>query len=274
MSGLGSPQGFPNINQALTGRGNIITRPWLQLFIALWNRTGAALGGSTVPVGVIMDFAGPQPNIPVGWIACGQSVSRTQYAALFEVIGTTWGAGDGSTTFDLPPQGIFTKGVGADAVGDTGGAASTTLNTGQLPAHAHGVTDPGHTHVVTDPGHTHAVTDPGHSHTVTDPGHIHTITDPGHVHASVVAQSINTAGAAAGATQAGNTSSATTGISVDSATTGVTNQSNTTGATNQSATTGVTNASATTGVTTQNTGSGNPVPTLPPYGTFLKIIKT
>jgi microcystin-dependent protein len=52
-------------------------------------------------VGMIADFAGPTP--PSGWlIADGRTVSRTTYSKLFAVIGTYWGAGDGSTTFGLP----------------------------------------------------------------------------------------------------------------------------------------------------------------------------
>lgn len=233
-----APQGFPNLSQPIAGLGGILTRPWLQLLISLWNRTGGASGSQIVPPGVIMDFAGPELNIPGGWLMCGQIVSRSEFANLFAAIGTTWGVGDGNSTFALPPQNIFAKGLGADAVGDTGGHASLTLTTAQLPVHNHGVTDPGHTHTVTDPKHTHIVT------------------DPGHVHASVVADSINTTGTAVGATQAGNTSSAMTGI------------------TNQTASTGITNQSATTGVTTTNTGSGSSIATLPPYGTFIKIIKT
>ena len=54
-----------------------------------------------VPTGVVQAFAGS--NIPNGWLICdGSAVSRTDYAALFAVIGTTYGAGNGSTTFNLP----------------------------------------------------------------------------------------------------------------------------------------------------------------------------
>lgn len=54
-----------------------------------------------VPVGTIAPFAGN--TAPPGWLLCyGQAISRTTYAALFAVTGTTFGAGDGSTTFNLP----------------------------------------------------------------------------------------------------------------------------------------------------------------------------
>lgn len=54
-----------------------------------------------VPIGVVQAFAGA--TTPQGWLLCdGSAVSRTDYAALYAVIGTTYGAGDGSTTFNLP----------------------------------------------------------------------------------------------------------------------------------------------------------------------------
>lgn len=57
--------------------------------------------GDTYPLGVISDFAGLQ--IPYGWLLCdGRELSRTEYAPLFEVIGTTYGEGDGETTFNIP----------------------------------------------------------------------------------------------------------------------------------------------------------------------------
>ena len=55
----------------------------------------------SVPTGTILPFAGT--TVPVGYLLCNYAaVSRTTYAKLFSVIGTTWGAGDGSTTFNLP----------------------------------------------------------------------------------------------------------------------------------------------------------------------------
>ena len=54
-----------------------------------------------IPAGTVQMFAGN--TIPAGWLLCdGSAVSRTDYAKLFSAIGTTWGAGDGSTTFNLP----------------------------------------------------------------------------------------------------------------------------------------------------------------------------
>ena len=66
--------------------------------------------GIDVPVGAILAFASDTP--PDGWLECnGAEVSRTDYADLFNVIGTTFGAGDGSTTFNLPDlRGEFIRG--------------------------------------------------------------------------------------------------------------------------------------------------------------------
>jgi len=63
-----------------------------------------------VPTSAVMAFAGGDP--PSGWLYCdGQAVSRTTYAALFAIISTTYGAGNGSTTFNVPDlRGVFIRG--------------------------------------------------------------------------------------------------------------------------------------------------------------------
>ena len=99
-----------------------------------------------IPPGVILDYAGAGP-IPAGWLACtGQLVSRTTYARLYAAIGTTWGAGDGRTTFAVPDlrrrvragaSGAATPRLG-NTVGSTGGSETHTLTTSEMPAHTHG----------------------------------------------------------------------------------------------------------------------------------------
>ena len=77
---------------------------------------------SGVPPGAIMDFA--MNSAPAGWLACdGAAVSRTTYAALFAAIGTTWGAGNGSTTFNVPD----TRGRFRATAGTDGTSASKTF---------------------------------------------------------------------------------------------------------------------------------------------------
>jgi microcystin-dependent protein len=87
----------------------------------------------------------PTTTPPGGWALCdGQAVSRAVYPALFSRIGTTYGAGDGSTTFNLPNlKGRVVVGLdGAqtefDALGETGGAKTHTLTLAQIPSHNHG----------------------------------------------------------------------------------------------------------------------------------------
>lgn len=87
--------------------------------------------------------------VPAGWRkADGAALSRTTYAALFARIGTTFGAGDGATTFNLPNRaGRFGLGVnGSHPLGQTGGAETHVLTVDEMPSHNHGVNDPGHTH--------------------------------------------------------------------------------------------------------------------------------
>jgi microcystin-dependent protein len=93
----------------------------------------------------------PTASAPTGYLLCnGAAVSRTTYAALYSVVGTTFGVGDGSTTFNIPNyQDRMPVGAGgAYALAATGGSATTTLSTSNLPAH-------NHTATVTDPGHSH-----------------------------------------------------------------------------------------------------------------------
>lgn len=93
---------------------------------------------------------------PTGWKLCdGSAISRTTFAALFTAIGTTYGVGDGSTTFNLPdlrgrvPVGV--DGTAArlsanDALGNSAGEEKHTLLLAEIPAHNHGVNDPTHAH--------------------------------------------------------------------------------------------------------------------------------
>jgi microcystin-dependent protein len=108
-----------------------------------------------------MPFAGSVA--PQGYLLCdGSAVSRTDYADLFTAIGTVYGAGDGSTTFNLPDlSGRVVLGVSqSHALGSTGGEATHVLTEQEMPAHSHTV--PAHTHgndiTATTPTLTHSVT--------------------------------------------------------------------------------------------------------------------
>lgn len=92
--------------------------------------------GDTLPVGSISAYSGE--NIPTNWLKCnGQAVSRTDYAELFKAIGTTYGSGDGSTTFNLPDLServvVGNNGDGKFSLGSTGGEKEHTLVTTELP---------------------------------------------------------------------------------------------------------------------------------------------
>ena len=88
-----------------------------------WDLFVEGIGGNTVPSGTVSMFAGS--SAPTGYLMCdGSAVSRTTYANLFTAISTTWGVGNGSTTFNIPDmRGIFPKGAGT-----TGRAAGKDAN--------------------------------------------------------------------------------------------------------------------------------------------------
>ena len=147
-----------------------------------WNQNATILDqlvSMSTPIGAILDFAGP--TAPAGWLVCdGRLVSRVTYAALFAVLGTYWGAGDGSTTFALPKvQGRALVGPGTvtDPNGTTlsltfaqqlGWLSNQILQT-HLPNYALSVTAAGaHTHggaTTSDGSHAHTMDTQGsHSH--------------------------------------------------------------------------------------------------------------
>jgi microcystin-dependent protein len=79
-------------------------------------KLAAAVQQLLVPAGAVQAFA--MNSAPTGWLAAdGTAVSRSTYAALFAAISTTYGAGDGSTTFALPDlRGIFVRGSGSQTI--------------------------------------------------------------------------------------------------------------------------------------------------------------
>lgn len=109
--------------------------------------TAAKIAGgaipSSVPTGVVTPFAGS--TAPAGYLLCdGSAVSRTTYADLFAVIGTTYGAGNGSTTFavpDLRSRFIAGRGTGtwSDTLAETGGTKDAVVvsHTHTTPSHSH-----------------------------------------------------------------------------------------------------------------------------------------
>lgn len=116
-----------------------------------------------VPIGAVFPFASVRP--PYNYLICdGSAVSRSKYSSLYNVIGTRYGSGDNSTTFNLPdlrmrfPLGA-TGSPYTSTSGNTGGSFTSPIAISNLPPHGHTGT------VDSAGGHTHGVNDPGHSHT-------------------------------------------------------------------------------------------------------------
>jgi microcystin-dependent protein len=165
---------------------------WTTDTLSLWYDDGTTwqqvFGQPSVPPGVLAPFAGSAA--PSGWLLCdGTAVSRTTYNNLFAVIASVYGAGDGTTTFNVPdlrgrvPVGKNTATFGSLAA--TGGEETHVITAPEMPSHTHVFTGTAlatHTHsFVLDPLPTH-----NHTFTGTQMGtHAHTFTGtvlPDHVH--------------------------------------------------------------------------------------------
>lgn len=118
-----------------------------------------------IPIGSSIDYWGataPSTNFAFPY---GQAISRTDYPICFARLGTTYGSGDGSTTFNLPDlRGRVTAGIddmgstaagrltaasmSTSGLGGTGGVQTVALTTSEMPSHYHaaGISDPGHSH--------------------------------------------------------------------------------------------------------------------------------
>jgi microcystin-dependent protein len=159
--------------QAKVGVDNSAVATSLDYKVRVWNPTGEISMWAT-------------GSAPTGWLICdGSAISRTTYAALFAVIGTVYGAGDGSTTFNLPNlKGRVVVGRDSadadwDTLGETRGSKTHTLTISEMPVHSH--TQNAHNH--SQVAHNHSQN--AHNHllyliaTSSDGSHRHEFTDAG-----------------------------------------------------------------------------------------------
>lgn len=135
--------------------------PMKQGIADVCNSVAPGCTGAGLPVGTLAFWGlNTDPSDTDYRVADGRAISRTTFAALFALWGTTYGAGDGSTTFNIPdlrgrvvvggnnaslPNGASGS-YSTRALAATGGAETHTLITAELPAHSHTLTDPGHYH--------------------------------------------------------------------------------------------------------------------------------
>lgn len=154
LSGLSAVQAINNANNTIASLFSGATEPAVTVAYQFWADTTSGwlkqrnaannawinvyrlADGAGIPPGVALDFTGPTP--PTGFLAvpvAPTTISRATYADLFAVIGTAWGYGDGSTTFNMPycPAGY------TFIAGTTLGESSLGL----VPAHNHGIVSVG-----------------------------------------------------------------------------------------------------------------------------------
>jgi microcystin-dependent protein len=192
-------------------------------YVALYNNTDHSLylqglfgNPYNVPIGGMMDFIGPTAPNSSFVLPFGQAISRTTYGTLYSMVGTTFGVGDGTTTFNVPDlRGRVV--AGADGMG---GSLAGRLNaagiTGAMNGAGLGAVGGEQAHALTTPelaAHSHA-------NTLSDPGHAHGYNQPAAFGAS---------GSAAGITgtfTGGVTSTNATGITINNASTGSGNAHN------------------------------------------------
>lgn len=241
-----------------------------------WILKGSFANPFNVPLGVVLDYTGttaPNSNFA---LANGQAISRTTYAAYFALVGTTFGVGDGTTTFNIPDlsnrvvAGLQMSGTAritvaggnfdGNVLGTTGGLQNHTMTSGELVAHTH--TGTASSSSVTASGTT-STESADHTHSGT------TSSDGAHTHTTGQTGSLLTGADTLGGSSPVLSGSATTssnGAHTHTLTTGGVSATHTHTVT-------VTGTAAGQAFTTASTGSTTPFSILPPVMVLSKIVR-
>lgn len=259
-----------------TSLGNgAVTEPKIANNAVTLAKLATAVANALCPAGTITAYGGSAA--PSGWLLCdGSNVSRTTYADLFAILGTSYGSGDGTTTFGLPnlkgrvPVGRDSTQTEFDTLGETGGAKTHTLTTSEMPSHNHTTSS-------------RSWTQSSGSATISDTGHAHTgttdATDVNHKHPTTVKQKSDAAMTHNGSTTfAAGGSNATGEVTIETGNSyQVAALNHTHSFTTAGAFTGVTVSSVTVAgtftLTVDNTGGGGAHNNLQPYIVVNYIVK-
>jgi len=124
--------------------GSLTPQETADIFLDMWTNFHDS-ECQVLPIGMVAAFTADDRSVPAKWLFCdGSAISRTTYAALFAIVGTRYGVGNGSTTFNIPDlRNRFIYGVinqTSANPGFTGGEASHVLDINEMPAHDHNIT--------------------------------------------------------------------------------------------------------------------------------------